>query len=69
VIATPANQSLDSPPLHVPHASELPAHRFERITNEGTVMVRDGTNNELRQMRLGVAESGTESWLVVIGDP
>jgi hypothetical protein len=69
VIGTPANQPLDSLPLHVPHASELPAHRIERITNEGTVMVRDGTNNELRQMRLAVAESGDDGWLVVIGDP
>jgi hypothetical protein len=68
-MSTPQTQPLDPLPLHVPLAAEAPAHIVERVTNEGTLMVRDGTNGELRQMRLGVAESGSDGVLVVIGDP
>jgi hypothetical protein len=61
--------SIDPLPLHIPLASEASVHVVERLTNDGTVMVRDSTNDELRQMRLGVAEVGGEWTLVVIGDP
>ena len=69
LLATPAAQPLDPLPLHVPFAVEVPSHVVERITNEGVLMVRDQTNGELRQMRLGVAEVGGDWTLVVIGDP
>jgi hypothetical protein len=45
------------------------AHVVEKIANDGTMMVRDATNGDLRQMRLGIAESGNGLWLVAIGDP
>jgi hypothetical protein len=41
----------------------------ERVKNDGTVMVRDGANGELREMRLGVAEVRNDLRLVVVGDP
>jgi hypothetical protein len=40
-----------------------------RLTNEGQLVVKDGSTGETRQMRLGVAKVGGEWTLVVVGDP
>lgn len=56
-------------PVHIPTAQEGDAHIVQRITNEGQVMIRDANNDELRQMRLGLADVGGTLALVVIGDP
>jgi hypothetical protein len=53
-----ATSPIEPPPHHTPFASEVPAQVVERLTNEGTLMVKDATSDELRQMRLGVADVG-----------
>lgn len=56
-------------PDHIDTAAEADAHIVERLTNDGTIWVRDANSGQLRPMRLGLTKVSDELTIVVVGDP